>query len=309
MDVVGKTIIAASAEMKKVMTQVQRVLSNDFTVLLIGESGVGKEVVARYIHEHSAQATGPFLAVNCGAIPETLFEAEFFGHEKGAFTHAYITHKGFFEQANHGTIFLDEISELPLAMQVKLLRVLENKYVVRLGGEREIPIDVRVIFASNRDLQSLVREGKFRLDLYYRIAVCPIWIPPLRKRIKDIEILASYFLQKNVGDQKILSAEAIKKLNSYDWPGNVRELESCIIRAIIASGGKEVIGIEDIQLDGMQGEIYNAERIALEKALSNSGGSIKQAARLLHVHRNTVYNRIKKAGINLMSFRNSKTIS
>lgn len=310
MEAGGKKIIIESEEMKAVMLQAEKALDNDFTVLLFGESGVGKGVVARYIHEHSARTTGPFIAVNCGAIPETLFEAELFGHERGAFTNAFITHKGKFEQANNGTILLDEISELPLTMQVKLLRAFENKSIVRIGGEKEIPINVRVIAASNRDLHSLVQEGKFRLDLYYRLAVYPISIPPLRQRKDDVKALAFYFLQKNNGDGKILSAEALRKLSAYGWPGNVRELESCMVRAILASEGKELIGTEDIQVEeGMQWENHETERRALEEALTKASGSIKHTSRLLGVHRNTVYNKMKKLGIDLVSFRNSKRLS
>ncbi len=308
MEAIGKRIIAESEAMKMVISQAQKVLDNDITVLLFGESGVGKELVARYIHEHGARATGPFIAVNCGAIPETLFESEFFGHERGAYTHALTTHKGYFEQANHGTIFLDEIGELPLAMQVKLLRVLENRSIIRIGGEKEIPIDVRVMTASNRDLQLLVREGKFRLDLYYRLSVYPIRIPALRERKDDIQALAEYFLRENGGNEKSINHEAFRKLYCYDWPGNVQELESCIKRAIIISSGKELIGVEEIQLDGMRGENDNLERRILEEALRSSDGSIKQTARVLRVHRNTVYNKVKKLGIDLTSIRNSKRL-
>ncbi len=309
MEAGGKKIIIESEEMKAVMSQAERVLDNDFTVLLFGESGVGKDVVARYIHENSARTTGPFIAVNCGAIPETLFEAELFGHERGAFTNAFITHKGKFEQANNGSILLDEISELPLTMQVKLLRTFENKSIVRIGGEKEIPINARVMAASNRDLHSLVQEGKFRLDLYYRLAVYPISIPPLRRRKEDIKALAFYFLQKNNRNGKILSDEALKKLYAYAWPGNVRELESCMVRAILASDAKELVDSEDIQLEGIQWEGHETERQALEEALTKAGGSIKHASRLLGVHRNTVYNKMKKLGIDLVSFRNSKRLS
>lgn len=195
-------------------------------------------------------------------------------------------------------------------MQVKLLRVLENKSIVRIGGEKEIPIDVRVIAASNQDIQFLVREKKFRQDLYYRLVVYPIWIPPLRERKEDIKALAEYFLLKNGGDGKVLSDDALRKLYSYDWPGNVRELDSCIKRAIVASSGKELIGGEDIQqLDGMRWQNDDAERQALEEELGKAGGSIKHTARLLDVHRNTVYFRMKKYGIDLSQFRKLRGIS
>ncbi|MDZ7359862.1 MAG: sigma 54-interacting transcriptional regulator [candidate division KSB1 bacterium] len=309
MEAGGKKIIIESEEMTAVMSQAEKVVDNDFTVLLFGESGVGKGVVARYIHERSTRAMGRFIVVNCGAIPETLIEAELFGYERGAFTNAFSAHKGYFEQANNGTILLDEISELPLIMQVKLLNILESKYVVRIGSEKEIPINARVIAATNRDLQPLVREGKFRLDLYYRLAVYPISIPPLRRRKDDIKALAFHFLRKNNGNGKILSDEALRKLHAYDWPGNVRELESCMVRTILASDGKELISAEDIQLEGIQWEGHEAERRALEEALTKAGGSIKHTSRLLGVHRNTVYNKVKKLSINLVGFRNSNLIS
>jgi transcriptional regulator with GAF, ATPase, and Fis domain len=243
----GQRIVIASKKIKTVISGAERAVDNDVTVLLLGESGVGKEVIARFIHESGPRGAGPFIAVNCGAVPEALFEAEFFGYERGAFTNAFTTHKGFFEQANNGTILLDEISELPLAMQVKLLRVLEHKYVVRIGGEQEIPIDARVIATSNRDLQSLVRQGKFRQDLYFRLVVWVIYIPPLRERKEDIKALADYFIGKYGGDGIGLSDEAVRKLYSYEWPGNVRELESCIVRAILARSKREFIDAEDIQ--------------------------------------------------------------
>lgn len=304
-----REIVVASQEMRAVMSQAERAVHNDFSVLLTGESGVGKEVVARYIHHHGARATGPFVAVNCGAIPETLFEAELFGFERGAFTNAFSPHRGHFEQANHGTILLDEVSELPLTLQVKLLRVLEDQCITRIGGEKEIQVDDRVIAASNLNLQALVREQRFRKDLYYRLAVLVISIPPLRERRVDIEALSDCFLRKHSGGRKMLSRDALIKLIHYDWPGNVRELEYCIIRSILNSDGRDVIRAEDVQIledEDLDGNVA-VERRAFEEVLRSASGNINSASRMLGVHRNTVYNKIRKLNIDLFRYRNLRT--
>ncbi|HUI30353.1 MAG TPA: sigma-54 dependent transcriptional regulator [Candidatus Acidoferrales bacterium] len=304
-----KEVVFGSQEMTVIMSQAERVARNEFSVLITGESGVGKEVVSRYIHQHSARAAEPFVAVNCGAIPETLFEAELFGFERGAFTNAFSPHRGYFEQANHGTILLDEISELPLTLQVKLLRVLEDKYIMRIGGEKEIQVDARVIAACNMNLQTLVRERKFRKDLYYRLAVSVIAIPPLRARKDDIETLAGSFLRKYSPARKILNREALMKLTHYEWPGNVRELEYCIIRSILNSDGKEVIRADDIQF--LEDDIERSaaiERGAFEEALRKARGNVNSVSRLLGVHRNTVYNKIKRFNIDLLRYRNGHPV-
>ncbi len=305
----SKEVAVGSQEMRVIMSQADRVARNEFSVLLTGESGVGKEVVSRYIHQHSIRAAGPFVAVNCGAIPETLFEAELFGFERGAFTNAFSTHRGYFEQANHGTILLDEISELPLTLQVKLLRVVEDKCIMRVGGEKEIQADARVIAASNVNLQALVREQRFRKDLYYRLAVSVISIPPLRNRKADIETLADYFLRRHSPGKKILSREALTKLIHYEWPGNVRELEYCVIRSILNSDGRDVIKIDDIQF--LEDDIERSsaiERKAFEEALRTASGNINSVSRILGVHRNTVYNKIKRFNIDLLRYRNGHPV-
>lgn len=303
----GLEIVGEGKQIKDAILLANKAAKSDITVLLEGESGVGKEVFAQYIHQNSKRASGPFVPVHCAAIPDSLFEAELFGFERGAFTNAFVSHRGYFEQGNGGTIFLDEISEIPLNFQVKLLRVLEEKHVIRLGGEQRTRIDVRFIVASQHSLQSLVKQGKFRQDLYYRVAVWVIPIPPLRMRKEDIKSLAHRFVSKNGGDGFVLSREAFTKLCHYDWPGNVRELESCIVRALIQSEGSNMIGSDDIQVEGMQWQDDDAERRQLEDALRNAGGSIKGAARILRVHRNTVYHRMKNFGIGLDRYRRSNT--
>jgi len=304
-----KEVVFESQEMGAIMSQAERVARNGFSVLLAGESGVGKEVVSRFIHQHSVRAAEPFVAVNCGAIPETLFEAELFGFERGAFTNAFSAHRGYFEQANHGTILLDEISELPLTMQVKLLRVLEDKCIMRVGGEKEIQVDPRVIAACNVNLHALVRDGKFRKDLYYRLAVSVISIPPLRERKGDIEKLADSFLRKHASGKKVMSREALAKLVHYEWPGNVRELEYCVIRSIISSDGREVIKADDIQFleDDIERSVQ-IERKTFEEALIRAKGNVNSVSRILGIHRNTVYNRIRRFNIDLLRYRNGHPI-
>ncbi len=219
---------------------VEKVAPTDATVLIMGESGTGKELVARMIHSLSQRRDGPYVRMNCAAIPEGLIESELFGYEKGAFTGAVQSRKGKFELANGGTILLDEIGEMPINLQAKLLRVLQEKEIDRLGG-KTLPIDVRVIATTNRDLAKEVKEGRFREDLFYRLSVVPIYIPPLRERREDVPLLAEYFLHiysKKIGKEvSKISSEAMEILSSYPWPGNVRELENCIHRAVILSTG------------------------------------------------------------------------
>jgi len=296
-------IVINSQEMREVFALAYRVSKAEAPVLIVGESGVGKEVLARYIYYASLRSNRIFLPVNCGAIPETLFEGQFFGHERGAFTNAFTSHKGYFEQAEGGTLFLDEISEFPLHLQVKLLRVIEEKEIVRLGGEKPVPTDVRIIAATNRKLSALVQSGRFRQDLYYRIAVHVISIPPLRERKDDIKALAHHFLRKHGRDGYTLTDEALRKLYSYDWPGNVRELESCIIRGVLLSNGRGSIRSEDIQFDTDEWEQDVLERCKLQEALMKSAGCIKSVAKELGVHRNTVYNRMKRFNIDLREIR------
>ncbi len=225
--------------MEKILNISQRVAATDSTVLLMGESGTGKELIARFIHTNSRRASNPFIAVNCGAIPSELLESEMFGHERGAFTGAVGSRMGLFQLANGGTIFLDEIGEMSSALQVKLLRVLQEREIRPVGADRTIKTDVRVIAASNRDLTVEVEKGRFREDLFYRLQVIPIIVPPLRERRSDIPLLVQHFLEKHnqqrPGQPCKISDEAVVHLWEYDWPGNVRELENLIERMVILS--------------------------------------------------------------------------
>ena len=243
-----QNFIGDSSSMNKVFRTIEKVADTDSTILILGESGTGKELVARAIHYHSARRDKPLIPVNCGAIPEELLESELFGHEKGAFTNAIRTRIGRFEMANGGTIFLDEIAEMSPHLQVKLLRVLQEQEFERLGGTRTIKCDVRIIAATNKNLEQAVTDGKFREDLYYRLKVIPIQLPPLRERKSDIPLLVNHFLeQMNKAKKKKIRGmerEVLKALEEYDWPGNVRELENVIERMVILTEG-DYITIED----------------------------------------------------------------
>lgn len=290
-----------------------RVAVGDSTVLLLGESGTGKELFARAIHSASTRSAGPFVAINCGAIPDSLLESELFGYEEGAFTGARKGGKpGKFELASGGTVFLDEIGELPLHMQVKLLRVLEERAVERLGGTRHIPVDVRVIAATNADLQQLVSAGRFRRDLYYRINVVPITIPPLRERPEDIEYLAQAFVRRysqRLGRPVVgISEEALGVLKAYSWPGNVRELQNVIEYAVNFERGDtitpgslpaEVLGAARERAEAVQ-SLALMEREAIEAALSTfgrDGRGKRAAARALGIHLSTFYRKLKRYGL------------
>ncbi|HCU25540.1 MAG TPA: DNA-binding response regulator [Deltaproteobacteria bacterium] len=314
-----KEIIGASSTLQNVLQTVMKVAATDATVLLTGETGTGKELMARAIHQNSKRATGPFVPVHCAALAENLVESELFGHEKGAFTGAIQTHIGSFEKAEGGTVFLDEVSEIPPKIQVELLRVLQEKEIQRVGGGKTIRIDARVVGATNKDLEIEVREGRFREDLFYRLQVIPIRIPPLRARKDDIPLLAAYFLEKfsaPLGYQRSLSPEALTRLSQYDWPGNVRELENILERAVILSQGQE-IGPEELNLpleemwktdqidlskieqlspgvSPLRVEIRQQEAQHLAEVLRQAGGNISEAARLLNLPRSTVFYRLKK---------------
>ncbi len=243
-------MVVADPLSERLAALARRVAESDATVLITGESGVGKEVVARYIHARSPRAEGPFVAVNCAAIPENMLEAILFGHEKGAFTSAYQARPGKFELAQGGTLLLDEVSEMAPELQAKLLRVLQEREVERLGGRRPISLDVRVLATSNRDLAAAVREGRFRQDLYYRLSVFPLAVPPLRERPRDVLPLARLFLARHSRGRPVpeLTRKAQERLRSHHWPGNVRELENVIQRALILHGGGR-IAAEDIQFE------------------------------------------------------------
>jgi Nif-specific regulatory protein len=272
------------------------VAPTDSTVLIRGESGTGKELVARAIHANSARARGPFVPINCAALPEALLESELFGHERGAFTGALSQQKGRLEFADHGSVFLDEIAELAPALQAKLLRVLEDRVVERLGARRGIPIDVRVIAATNADLDRAIAEGRFRKDLFYRLNVVSVETPPLRERREDLPLLAAYFVRQHASrckrSVKGLSTAAKAVIANYDWPGNVRELSNAIERAIVL-GSNDVILPEDLPealLDGaadadvgqgFHAQVADAKRALIREALQRAGGNVARAAREL----------------------------
>jgi DNA-binding NtrC family response regulator len=307
-------IVARSAKMQEVLATVERVAPTNSTVLLGGESGVGKDLIARAIHEKSRRASGPFLKINSTAIPENLLESELFGYEKGAFTGAAASKPGKFELADKGTLFLDEIGDVPPATQVKLLRVLQEREFERLGGTRTIKVDVRLIAATNRDLRAALEEGTFREDLYYRLNVVPIDIAPLRERKQDIPELANLFITRFAGDSgkpvESISPEAMKILVNYHWPGNVRELQNVIERGCALAKGS-VLEVADIHLDvrpakasngsggflpdGMTLEQWEDEMV--QEALRRANGNKSQAARLLGLSRNALRYRLSKIGI------------
>jgi hydrogenase-4 transcriptional activator len=291
----------------------------DSPVLLQGETGTGKEVIANAIHYSSPRKDGPFIKVNCGAIPETLLDSELFGHEKGAFTGAISQKRGRFERADKGTIFLDEIGELPPQAQVRLLRVLQEKEIERVGGTSSIRVDIRVISATNRNLQEMVASGRFREDLWFRLNVFPIMIPPLRQRREDIPALVHHFMDRKskelkLAERPVLAPGALDRLKAYDWPGNVRELENLIERALIQSRGgmlsfetlsaPQVPGGRERTRDaGRNRTVLSLDEINVQhirQALENAGGKINGpggAAQILGLHPNTLRGRMNKLGI------------
>ena len=306
-----ENIIGSSGKMQDVFRLVEKVAQVDTTVLIRGESGTGKELIALAIHQNSPRAKHPFVAVNCAAIPENLLESELFGHERGAFTGADRQKKGRFELASEGTIFLDEIGDLPPSLQVKLLRVLQNRRFERLGGTESIPMRARIIAATNRNLEEELEKGTFREDLYYRINVFPIFLPPLRERKEDIPELVDFFLRKFAGNRQVsISPEAEKLLLAYRWPGNVRELENVIERAIILSGGGAILPEhlpphlqaaepagppQDIPETGIR--LEEVERNLIRLALKKAAGNKSKAASLLGITRRKLYSMMERLGI------------
>lgn len=313
-------IIGKSKKMTEVAENVQKVATSSTTVLLLGESGTGKELFARAIHYLSPRADGPFVAINCAAIPRDLIESELFGHEKGAFTGAVGRKLGKFELADKGTIFLDEIGEMDPSLQVKLLRVLEENELMRVGGTVKIKIDVRVISASNKDLLAAISNQRFREDLYYRVSVFPVLIPPLRERREDIPMLAeyfiSYFCKEMKKDLKIISQPAMGILMNHAWTGNVRELQNCIERAVILSEGREIypehlgirlregegISVSNLPIEGSLQEVSSAatrmaETMLIKKVLKETSGNKTRAAEILQVSYKTLLTKIKDYGI------------
>jgi two-component system response regulator HydG len=288
-------ILGRSKAMQGVFEQIRAVAETDAPVLLLGDSGSGKELVSRAIHFHSGRRDGPFVAVNCAAIPETLLESELFGHEKGAFTGADRKRRGLFVEAQEGTLFLDEIAEMPQSLQVKLLRVLQDRVVRPVGGNEEVKVDLRLISATNRDLPAFVRQGKFREDLYYRLAVIPIRIPSLRERPEDIPLLAEHFLRRAAsGMGKEIDGfdeEAFKWLHQHNWPGNVRELENVIERAATLARGPHITR-DDLRIEftpgpsgelGVRPSLAEVENQYIRRILDEVGGDKRAAARILGI--------------------------
>lgn len=298
-----KHLIAVSQVMQELQETVKKVAQSDFPVLITGESGVGKELIAASIHRESKCSGGPFVPINCGAIPENMIESELFGYEKGAFTGASSRKPGLLEVANNGTLFLDEIGDMPLALQVKLLRVIETGSFFRLGGTREQKVDVRILAATNKDLKEEIRKGSFRQDLYYRIAALTVPIAPLRERREDIPALIDYFT-KSVADFKLkrFSEAALRVLTSYFWPGNVRELQNVVHRALLLSHG-DVIEPGDLPSDLTPGpraastRLEDVEREHILRVLDASAGQRGKAAELLGIDPKTLYRKLASYGV------------
>ena len=300
-------VITGSASMQKVCRTIEKIAPVDATALLLGDSGTGKELLARALHELSPRAQERFVAINCAAIPENLLESELFGYEKGAFTGAGKQTKGKIEYANQGTLFLDEVGDLPLSLQAKLLRFLQERVVERLGGREEIPVDVRVVCATHQDLRRLIEEGRFREDLFYRISEITINIPALRERDGDSTLLAHAFVEKFSKHYnkvtKGFAPDALSAIKGHSWPGNVREMENCIKRAVIMSDGIR-IGVSDLGLaQGEEPALLNlrqareiAEREAVGRALARASGNVARAAELLGISRPTLYDLMNRFG-------------
>ncbi|MCD6262259.1 MAG: sigma-54-dependent Fis family transcriptional regulator [Deltaproteobacteria bacterium] len=316
-------IIGKSKAMRIVMEQVARAAETDSNVCIYGESGTGKELIAKSLHLLSSRKDNDFVAINCGAIPEKLFEAELFGYKKGAFTGAIKDKKGYFSQADKGSLFLDEIAELPESVQVKLLRVLQEHTFYPLGSERLVTVDVRIIAATNADLEDKVRNGAFREDLYYRVHIIPIYIPPLRNRKDDIPLLSDYFIKKYAKrmkkEPKELSSLALQKLLSYSWPGNVRELENTIEYAMAMSEG-HIIN-EDLVLHNRRTHITDRGKIRplkearaefekeyIRTVLSITKGNVTEAAKLTGKYRSDFYGLLKKYDLQASDFKNANNI-
>jgi len=300
-------LIGRSDAMQRVFDLISRVAPTDSTVLITGESGTGKELIAQAIHGHSPRCYMPFIAVNCGALPDSLLESELFGYEKGAFTGADHTKRGRIEMADKGTLFLDEIGDVSLKTQVGLLRVLEQKEIGRLGREETVKVDVRILTATHQDLQKAIRERHFREDLFYRLNVISIHVPPLRERKEDIPLLTETFVQKSClemnKEEKKVTPSAMKLLMDYDWPGNVRELENVIERALVIGQGRE-IGPDDLPFTQkvLKSESYPRslkmmEKMHIERILGETDWNISGAARELEIDRQTLYNKIEKYDI------------
>jgi two-component system, NtrC family, nitrogen regulation response regulator NtrX len=323
-------IVWASAAMKEVMAQVEQVAASETRVCIRGETGTGKELVARTLHEKSSRRAGPFISLNCAAVPSELMETELFGHEKGSFTGAAARHTGKFEQAHHGTLFLDEIGDMPLSMQAKLLRVLEEGEIERVGGDKPFTVEVRVVVATHRNLEEQVRQGTFREDLYHRVFVFPIVLPPLRERREDIRVLAEHFIkqfdEQNHWKHKTLSAEAIGELERYAWPGNVRELRNVIERVLLFETKDEIrpatiqralpqagasvsgaVQMSSALTSGMLSQRVEAfERETLLAVLKQNHHHMTNTAKALGLERSHLYKKCQQLGIDLRAIRHSE---
>jgi DNA-binding NtrC family response regulator len=297
-------VVGESPIMKRVMEMVNTVAKTDSTVMILGESGTGKELIARAIHSRSSRRYFPIITINCGAYPEGLLESELFGHEKGAFTGAMYRRKGKLEMADKGTLFLDEIGNISEKMQMDLLRVIETKNFTRLGGDKAIDVDFRVISATNKDLEKAIKEGSFREDLYYRLNVFSILLPPLRERRTDIPLIAKYFLSKYAQSMNKnvvnFSPQAMEMFVGYDWPGNIREVRNVVERAMVVAQGSQ-IQVEDISFPFPSpaapsggASLEEVERDQILKILNQTKGNIAQAAEILKISRLTIYNKIEK---------------
>jgi DNA-binding NtrC family response regulator len=320
----GKHEIVWSGEaMARVMAQIERIAASETRVCILGETGTGKELVARTIHERSPRRAGPFVTLNCAAVPAELIESELFGHEKGAFTGATARHVGKFEQAHEGTLFLDEIGDMPLAMQPKLLRVLEEAEVERVGGDKPVSVDVRVLVATHRSLDELLREGKFRQDLYHRVYVFPLVLPPLRERRDDIPRLVEHFAQQvsaqNGWKPPAFTADAIAALEDYSWPGNVRELRNVVERLMLLASGSEVDRVTvmlalpqavthptEAAVPGtgvLADRVAGFERQTILAELRRQQGHITNTAKALGLERSHLYKKCQQLGIDLQAAR------
>jgi two-component system, NtrC family, nitrogen regulation response regulator NtrX len=324
---VGKhTLVFAGDTMHRVMRQIERVAASEMRVCIYGETGTGKELVARTLHEKSHRAAGPFVTLNCAAVPAELIESELFGHEKGSFTGAAQRHTGKFEQAHRGTLFLDEIGDMPTAMQAKLLRVLEEGEVERIGADKPVAVDVRVVIATHRNLEQLVDSGAFRRDLYHRVVVFPVQLPPLRQRREDMPALVEHFVRQvsaqNGWKPAIFTPAAIERLQLYAWPGNIRELRNVVERLLLLASNE--VGAEDVRLalpgsdsaagagsttlaaDGaatgpLAQRVQAFERAAVLAELERHGRQITQTAKALGLERSHLYKKCQQLGIDLQS--------
>src|SRR5438067_3743292 len=304
-------IIASSPEMLRVLRNLEKIAPTDVAVLLLGESGTGKELLAQAVHKISRRSGGPFVPINCAAIPDTLLESELFGHEKGAFTGALRQNIGRIESADRGTLFLDEIGDVPLPMQVKLLRFLQDQIVERVGGRKPIQVDVRIVCATNQDLDRMMADGRFREDLYYRLNEVTVRVPLLRERLGDTVVLASFFLRRFASEYgrpvRGFGAAALAAMSEYAWPGNVRELENRVKRAVVMTDGP-LLSAADLGLAGSGEEPRSldireararAEREVLQLALAQAGSNLTKAAKLLGISRPTLYDLMQQHQIGL----------